>query len=132
MGKLLKTVFVAAVLLPIISGCANYIKDYEASEDRVIRTPIGSKHDIIFKPAVPADSEFTAVAITVNKQKVKKYQVFIKGRVETPYKWWREFYEFPCGLVLVPVSLLNIAGSDMPLICFPRRSGSFASISRIF
>ena len=107
MGKILKVVFIAAALLPIISGCANYIKDYEASEDRVIRTPIGSKHDIIFKPTVPVDSEFTAVAITVNKEKVKKYQVFIKGRVETPYSGWREFYEFPCGLVLVPVSLCS-------------------------
>ena len=107
MSKLLRIIFVVSVLLPIVSGCANYIRDYEATEDRVTRTPIGSKHDIIFKPTVPADSEFSAIAATVNKQKVKKIQVFIKGRIETPYKWWREFYEFPCGLLLVPVSLCS-------------------------
>lgn len=96
-----------AVLLPVVSGCANFIRNYEATEDKVTRTLVGSKHDVVFKPSIPVDSEFSAVAVTVNKEKVKKIQVFIRGEVETPYSWWREFYEFPCGLVLVPVSLCS-------------------------
>ena len=96
-----------AVLMPVVSGCANFIRNYEATEDRVTRTLVGSKNDVVFKPSTPVDSEFTAVAVTVNKEKVKKIQVFIRGEVETPYSWWREFYEVPCGLVLVPVSLCS-------------------------
>ena len=96
-----------AVLMPVVSGCANFIRNYEATEDRVTRTLVGSKNDVVFKPSTPVDSEFTAVAVTVNKEKVKKIQVFIRGEVETPYCWWREFYEVPCGLVLVPVSLCS-------------------------
>ena len=106
MSKCVRIAFFV-VLLSIVTGCANYIRDYETTEDRVTRTPIGSKHDIVFKPAIPVDSEFTAVAVTINKEKVKRLQVFIKGEVETPYQWWREFYEFPCGLLLVPVSLCS-------------------------
>ena len=98
--------FFAALLL-IVSGCANFIRTYDSTEDRVTRSVVGTKNDVIFKPASPVDSEFTAVAVTVNKEKVKKIQVFIHGEVETPYSWWREFYEFPCGLVLVPVSLCS-------------------------
>lgn len=94
-------------LLPVVSGCANFIRTYDSTEDRVTRSVVGTKNDVIFKPAVPVDSEFTAVAVTVNKEKVKKIQVFIHGEVETPYSWWREFYEFPCGLLLVPVSLCS-------------------------
>ena len=79
MSKCLRMAFFA-VLLSFVSGCANYIRDYEATEDRVVRTPIGSKHDIILKPAVPVDSEFTAVAVTVNKQKVKSNLLLTRTR----------------------------------------------------
>ena len=97
----------SAALLLFVSGCANFIRTYEATEDRVTRSTVGSKNDVIFKPSIPVDSDFSAVAVTVNKEKVKKIQVFIRGEVETPYSWWREFYEVPCGLVLVPVSLCS-------------------------
>lgn len=96
-----------AAILSTVSGCANAIRTYDDTEDRIERTVIGTKNTVRFTPEVPENSEFTVTVLRVNKQKVKKYQVFIHGDVVTPYEGWRQCYEMPCGLLLVPVSLCS-------------------------
>ena len=91
----------------LLAGCANTIRTYDDTEDRIERATIGTKYAVLLNPEMPNSFEFTATAATVHKQKVKKYQTFIHGEVVTPYQGWREFYEVPCGLVLVPVSLCS-------------------------
>ncbi len=88
-------------------GCNNVIRTYDEIEDRIDRTVIGTKHAVLFSPENPDGFEFSATAANVTKQKVKKYQVFVRGELVTPYEGWRECYEIPCGLLLVPVSLCS-------------------------
>ena len=88
-------------------GCHNVIRTYDEIEDRIDRTVIGTKHAVVFSPEEPDGFEFSATAANVTKQKVKKYQVFVRGEMVTPYEGWRECYEIPCGLLLVPVSLCS-------------------------
>ena len=91
----------------LFSGCNNVVRTYDEIEDRLDRTVIGTKHSVVFNPAEPDGVEFTATAANVTKQKVRKFQVFVHGEKVTPYEGWRECYEIPCGLVLVPVSLCS-------------------------
>lgn len=90
-----------------LCGCGNSIRNYEDSEDKVERTVIGTKYDVYFTPDPPVAAAFPVTALRVEKQQVKKYQVFIEGEVVTPYEGWRKAYEVPCGLLLVPASLCS-------------------------
>ena len=106
MKKPLSTALVLFCVL-LLAGCANTIRTYDDTEDRIERATIGTKYAVLLNPEMPDSFEFTATAATVHKQTVKKYQTFTHGEVVTPYQGWREFYEVPCGLVLVPVSLCS-------------------------
>lgn len=90
-----------------LTGCANFIRNYEENEDRIEHNTIGTKYDVRFSPDPPVNAAFSATAMRVEKQQVKKYQVFVRGEVVTPYKGWRKSYEMPCGLLLVPASLCS-------------------------
>lgn len=105
-----KFLWMAAAVAGVVwfcSGCANTVRPYDDTEDRVDRTDMGVKRTVLFTPDPPNSVDFVATAATVNKQQVKKYQVFIHGEVVTPYEGWREIYEVPAGLVLIPVSLCS-------------------------
>ena len=107
MRKSLHFSMAALFCAAVFCGCGNVIRTYDEIEDRIDRTVIGTKHAVVFTPAEPSGFEFTATAANVTKQKVKKYQVFVHGEMVTPYEGWRECYEMPCGLLLVPVSLCS-------------------------
>ena len=107
MRKSLSFSIAALFSVVLFSGCNNVIRTYDEIEDRVDRTVIGTKHSVVFTPAEPDSFEFTATAANVTKQKVRKFQVFVHGEKVTPYEGWRECYEMPCGLLLVPVSLCS-------------------------
>lgn len=97
---------VASALTLVFAGCANAVRTYDDTEDQIDRTTIGTKRMVIV-PEKLDNFEFDATAATVNKQKVKRYQAFIHGELVTPYDGWRECYEIPAGLALVPVSLCS-------------------------
>lgn len=99
------TAIAMVVLAGILTGCANFIRNYEETEDRVVRQTIGTKYDVRFTPEPPVAPEFPVTAVRVEKQQVQKYQVFVHGEVVTPYRGWRKSYEIPCGLLLIPASL---------------------------
>ena len=107
MRKSLLSGIVALLSTVFFCGCNNVIRSYDEIVDRIDRTVIGTKHAVVFNPVEPDGYEFSATAANVTKQKVKKYQVFVRGELVTPYEGWRECYEIPCGLVLVPVSLCS-------------------------
>lgn len=105
-----KRLVALAVLLGmsgILSGCSNFIRTYEETENKVVRETIGTKYDVRFTPDPPVAPEFTATAMRVEKQQVRKYQVLVSGEVVTPYEGWRESYEIPCGILLLPVSICS-------------------------
>ena len=107
MWKTLFLLAVAAVFATLFSGCRNVVRGYDEIVDRIDRQVIGTKHAVLFSPEEPDGFEFSATAANVTKQKIKKYQVFVRGELVTPYQGWRECYEVPCGLLLVPVSLCS-------------------------
>lgn len=107
MRKSLLFFAVALVISGFFCGCNNVVRPYDEIVDRIDRTVIGTKHAVVFSPKEPDSFEFTATAANVTKQKIKKYQVFVRGEIVTPYEGWRECYEIPSGLLLVPVSLCS-------------------------
>lgn len=107
MTKRLITAVAVIGMAGLLSGCANFVRNYEETQDRVDRETIGTKYDVSFTPDPPVDSAFPVTALKVEKQQVKKYQVFVYGEVVTPYNGWRKTYEMPCGLLLAPISLCS-------------------------
>ena len=105
--RLFPLMAMAAAMICVCTGCANVVRPYDDTEDRVDRTELGVKRTVLFTPDPPNSVDFTATAATVNKQQVKRYQVFIHGEIVTPYEGWREIYEIPTGIVLIPVSLCS-------------------------
>jgi|GEM_PF-2300417 hypothetical protein len=107
MGRWLMAAVAGLGMAWYLCGCANFIRGYEDTEDRMERKTIGTKYDVQYVPDPPVSSAFPVTALRVEKQQVKKYQVFVHGELVTPYEGWRKAYEIPCGLILAPVSLCS-------------------------
>lgn len=105
--------FLAALLLAVTCGCRNHIKDIDSSMTDYERTVT---RDLPMLQVLEADQDncFYRLRITGNKDaEVKVFEVQNTISRFTPWSGWRELYEVPMGLVLVPVGLcshvLNIA-----------------------
>lgn len=88
-------------------GCANHIKVDSHTETEVERQKLSQAVDI----ETNAGSLITVPLVNVQVQesqnfKVKTYEAKTDYDVVTPYQGLREFYEFPLGLVLLPLGVV--------------------------
>lgn len=108
----------AAALL-VFCGCNNYIRNFEESEIKVERSTVAEKNNVRFTPDPPVNSQFLAIAERLEQEAVKKYQIKTTGEVVTPYSGWRKSYEMPCGLALIPVSIVSHIMSALSFGMYP-------------
>ena len=65
----------AAAAAVFLSGSANTIRTYDDTEDRIARTPIGTKLDVFFTPDPPDSYELSVTAATVSTSAVRRFPV---------------------------------------------------------
>lgn len=92
-------------LLLIGSGCANHIQDINTVTQENERKILNTKYELKLTPETMKDSSYHIVISKMESAEVKKYEVKTHKIVETPYQWWREFYEIPASFALIPASI---------------------------
>ena len=102
-----------ALCIAVTCGCRNHIKDLDSNMTDYERTV---SRDLPMLQVLEADQDncFYRFRITGNKDsEVKVFEVQNTISRFTPWSGWRELYEVPLGLILMPVGLcshvLNIA-----------------------
>ena len=106
-------VIAAGSFLFFCGGCANHLRNIDTVTQESERSVLNVKYELKFAPEVLRDASYHVEIRKMESAEVKKYEVRAVKSIVTPYQWWREFYEIPAGLGLLPVSL----GSHMLFLC---------------
>ena len=88
-------------------GCANHLRNIDLVSPENDRRVLNTKYELKLFPETIKDASFHVEIQKLESAEIKKYEVRTVKNIATPYKWWREFYEVPAGIVLLPVSLTS-------------------------
>jgi len=94
-------------------GCANHLRNMDIVSQENDRKVLNTKYELKLSPETIKDSSYHVEIQKLESAEVKKYEVRTVKTIATPYQWWREFYEVPAGIGLLPVSL----GSHLLFLC---------------
>ena len=94
-------------------GCANHLRNIDIVSQENDRKVLNTKYELKLSPETIKDSSYHVEIQKLESAEVKKYEVSTVKTIATPYQWWREFYEVPAGIGLLPVSL----GSHLLFLC---------------
>ena len=101
-------------ILPLIlASCANHLRDIENASQEEEKKPLSVKYDLKLTPETIRDASYHVEIEKQESVEVKKFQVNTVKAIVTPYQGWREFYEVPAGIGLLPVSI----GTHLVFIC---------------
>ena len=101
-------------ILPLVlAGCANHLRDTESVSQEDDKKILNVKYDLKLTPETIRDASYHVEIEKQESVEVKKFQVNTVKSIVTPYQGWREFYEVPAGIGLLPVSI----GSHLLFIC---------------
>ena len=101
-------------ILPLVlAGCANHLRDTESVSQEDDKKTLSVKYDLKLTPETIRDASYHVEIEKQESVEVKKFQVNTVKSIVTPYQGWREFYEVPAGIGLLPVSI----GSHLLFIC---------------
>jgi hypothetical protein len=101
-------------ILPLIlAGCANHLRDMESSSQEEDKKILNVKYDLKLTPETIRDASYHVEIEKLESVETKKFQVNTVKSIVTPYQGWRELYEVPAGIGLLPVSI----GSHLLFIC---------------
>lgn len=105
---------VAFGILPLVlAGCANHLRDIENVSQEEEKKTLSVKYDLKLTPETIRDASYHVEIDKQESMEVKKFQVNTVKAIVTPYQGWREFYEVPAGIGLLPVSI----GTHLVFIC---------------
>ena len=107
------TVAVMGSALFFNGGCANHLRNIDIVSQENDRTVLNTKYELKLSPETIKDSSYHVEIQKLESAEIKKYEVRTVKNIATPYQWWREFYEVPAGIGLLPVSL----GSHLLFLC---------------
>ena len=107
------TVAVMGSALFFNGGCANHLRNIDIVSQENDRKVLNTKYELKLSPETIKDSSYHVEIQKLESAEVKKYEVRTVKTIATPYQWWREFYEVPAGIGLLPVSL----GSHLLFLC---------------
>ena len=101
-------------ILPLVlAGCANHLRDIENVSQEEEKKPLSVKYDLKLTPETIRDASYHVEIDKQESVEIKKFQVNTVKAIITPYQGWREFYEVPAGIGLLPVSI----GTHLVFIC---------------
>lgn len=108
------SIIAAFGILPLILvGCANHLRDMESSSQEEDKKILNVKYDLKLTPETIRDASYHVEIEKLESVETKKFQVNTVKSIVTPYQGWRELYEVPAGIGLLPVSI----GSHLLFIC---------------
>ena len=87
------------------AGCANHLRDVDIVNQESARKVTNTKYEMKLTPETVKDSSFHVEIQKLESAEVKNFEVRTVRTVATPYQGWREIYEIPAGIGLLPVSL---------------------------
>ncbi len=96
---------ISVVLVVSAAGCRNQLQELEVNSTDYERTPV---ENVVLVESMERDLDEGMLRIrVVNHQliEVKVFEVSATVSRYTPYQWWREFYEIPIGMAMVPVEI---------------------------
>lgn len=94
-----------SLTLALLCSCANHIKNTETFSQETERKSLGLRYHMTVFPEKLNDTSCQFLLEKQERAEVKTYEHHIVRNVVTPYSGWRELYEVPSGLFLLPVSL---------------------------
>jgi len=95
------------------SGCANHLRNIDTVSQETERKILGVKYELKLTPETLRDTTYHVDIEKLESAEVKKFEVHTVKELATPYQWWRELYEIPAGIGLLPVSI----GSHLLFLC---------------
>ena len=95
----------AAVILACAAGCANHIRNLETTNQEAEQKVLSLKYQFSLSQDPPRDTVFTATMEKLEQVDVRNFEIRTVKSLSTPYSFWRELYEVPSGIGLLPVSL---------------------------
>lgn len=101
------------ILSLVLAGCANHLRDTESVSQEDDKKILNVKYDLKLTPETIRDASYHVEIEKQESVEIKKFQVNTVKSIVTPYQGWREFYEVPAGIGLLPVSI----GSHLLFIC---------------
>ena len=87
------------------SGCANHLRNIDIVSQENDRRILNTKYELKLSPETIKDTSYHVEIQKFESAEIKRYEVRTVKTIATPYQWWREFYEIPAGIGLLPVSL---------------------------
>ena len=105
--KHLPLLAVFGILPLILAGCANHLRDTESVSQEDDKKILNVKYDLKLTPETIRDASYHVEIEKQESVEVKKFQVNTVKSIVTPYQGWREFYEVPAGIGLLPVSICS-------------------------
>ncbi len=93
------------IILACVGGCANHIRSTETVSNEVEQKTLETKYNFILSPDPPNDTSFSVSIEKLEHREVKSFEIKTVKSYSTPYSGWRELYEVPGGIGLLPVSL---------------------------
>ena len=105
--KHLPLLAVFGILPLILVGCANHLRDTESVSQEDDKKILNVKYDLKLTPETIRDASYHVEIEKQESVEVKKFQVNTVKSIVTPYQGWREFYEVPAGIGLLPVSICS-------------------------
>ena len=104
----------ALLCLPLLGGgCANHLRDLDTMSQEDDKRVLNVKYELKLSPETIRETSYHVEIQKLESVDIKKFQVRTVKSVVTPYQGWRELYEVPAGIGLLPVAI----GSHFLFIC---------------
>ncbi|MBR4666798.1 MAG: hypothetical protein IKO93_23215, partial [Lentisphaeria bacterium] len=94
-------------------GCANHLRNTESTVSETEKKILNTKYELKINPDNIRDTSYHVEVQKKESQRITKFEVHTLKKVVTPYSGWREIYEIPAGIGLLPVSI----GAHLVFIC---------------
>ncbi len=98
---------VLGIMQVFTSSCANVLHETDSVSQEDERKVLRDRYDLQVVPETIRDSFCHVNIQKLESVETKKYQVRTVKSIATPYQGWREAYEVPAGICLLPVSICS-------------------------
>ena len=88
-----------------MSGCANNLRETDTVSQEDEKKVLRVRHELLLTPETIRDSSYHVEIQKLESVETKKFEVRTIKTIATPYQGWREAYEIPGGICLLPVSI---------------------------
>ena len=99
--------FLAVTVLVISTGCRNHIKDFDSTMTDYERNVI---REVNIAQVLERNEDNARLRFKLSSNKeseVKVFEIHNTSSRFTPYQAWRELYEVPVGIIVLPVGLVS-------------------------